>query len=400
MPRRKLTAKSVETLRSRDGEQVDVWDLLTPGLCLRVGQTRKTWYVRYRANGKHRRMKLGTADRLSLADARTAARNALAAADAGADPAAETVEPAALDRSFRALADDALNARAAKTRARTQQERRRFVDRELLPLWGDREASSIARREVVELVERIAARAPVQANRGLSIIRLIFNTGIRRGFPGLELNPAHLIEPPAPETNGRDRFLSAAEIKKLWTATEHEPLWIRGVVRLVFLTASRVGSVLAMKWADVDGETWTIPEPDFKGRRPHLVPLSDEAGAVLVALRTPAPADDVFVFPSRDGTAAGHVVNFGKPMSRVRKLANIPHFTLHDARRTFRTHATRAVAAGGLGVAPNVADAVLGHKEESLGYNRYTGDRINYLATEKRDALTKWGLFVAQAVAG
>lgn len=48
----------------------------------------------------------------------------------------------------------------------------------------------------------------------------------------------------------------------------------------------------------------------------------------------------------------------------------------------------------------HVADAVLGHKEATLGFERYTGDRDRYLLHEKRDALQKWDAFTMEAVAG
>lgn len=83
-----------------------------------------------------------------------------------------------------------------------------------------------------------------------------------------------------------------------------------------------------------------------------------------------------------------------KALQRVRERSELPSWTIHDFRRTLRTHAARAVEDGGIGVAPNVADAVLGHKEASLGFDRYTGEPERYLLAEKRNALAKWGRFV------
>ncbi len=99
-------------------------------------------------------------------------------------------------------------------------------------------------------------------------------------------------------------------------------------------------------------------------------------------------------------TKKAHLANLsGKSLSRVRgNTPTIPHWTLHDFRATFRTHAVRAEEDGGLGVPAHVADAVLGHKEASLGFARYTGDRDRYMLSEKRDALRKWGEFVKAAV--
>ncbi len=397
MPKVKLTARTVENLRTNGDARVDYWDTTMPGLILRVGRTSKTWIVRYRVNGTHRRHKLGIFPRLGLADAREAARAVLVRADAGDDPAAEKQERRSGDRTFRALADEVLEARKAKTRERTHTGRLRQLERDILPLWGDRDASGITRREVVQLVEKIAKRAPINANRALGLIRLIYNDGLRRGFPGLEANPAHMVQPPAAE-RARERYLSAKELKKVWAATEREPLHVRAAVRLAFLTAQRIGSILAMRWDEIDGGLWTISADNFKGKRTHLVPLAPEARALLKQLGDPVRVGP-YVFPSRTGTKAGHLTNFGKPLARVRKTARIPHWTMHDARRTFRTWATRAKEDGGLGIAPHVADAVLGHAENTLGFSRYTGDRERYLLAEKRAALAAWGEWVRKAVA-
>ena len=77
MAKEKLTAKKVDALTT-EMVQEDFWDTLTPGLHLRVSGTtsRKTWLVRYRTNGTHRRHKLGEYPVLSLAKARDDARKA------------------------------------------------------------------------------------------------------------------------------------------------------------------------------------------------------------------------------------------------------------------------------------------------------------------------------------
>jgi integrase len=377
--------------------QTEYWDTIVPGLALRVGMGgTRTYFVRYRFGGKNRRLKLGTHPNLTLADARDRARKKLAEVQGGGDPAQQKADRRVGHGTFRALADEVLAARKARTRPKTQRQREQLLEKHVLPAWGEREAASITRREVVLLVERIAASTPIQANRILAIIRLLFNDGLRRGFPGLDASPAHMVAPPG-EESGRDRYLTAAEIRKVWQATEHEPLWSRAVVRLAFLTAQRVGSILALQWQLVDRDLWTIPAKDFKGKRTHLVPLSAEALAILESLRRPAPADETWVFPSRAGTQSGHVTNVSKPLERTRTLAGIPHWVLHDSRTTFRTWATRGAEDGGLGVLPHVADAVLGHAESSLGWSRYQGDRDRYLLAEKRAALKAWGAWVAAA---
>ena len=313
--------------------------------------------VRFRVNGKHRRTKLGDYPHVGLADARVAARDALAMADKGEDPGQERADKKAGGNSFREMAEEVLEARRLRTRERTQQERKRILEAELLPSWDGRPVTSITRREVVQLVERIAQRAPVLANRVLALVRLIFNDGIRRGFPGMEANPAHLVEPPSVE-GSRNRYLKEKELRVIWTATESEGPLTRAAFRLTFLTAQRVGSVLAMRWDGIQKGLWTIPAQNFKGKRIHLVPLSPEAIEVVEEL-SEVRMDDTWVFPARANTKKPHLTNLASAVTRVRKATKLPHWTLHDARTTFRTHATRAAEDRGLGVAANVADATL-----------------------------------------
>ena len=141
----------------------------------------------------------------------------------------------------------------------------------------------------------------------------------------------------------------------------------------------------------------TIPPEHFKGKRTHIVPLGDEALAILAELRE-LPASEDWVFPSRAEAKRPHITNLGKALTRIRYRSKLPHWTVHDFRTTFRTHVVRAIADGGLGIPGHVADAVLGHKEATLGFSRYTGDRDRYQLAEKRDALQKWGELVLATV--
>ena len=134
-----------------------------------------------------------------------------------------------------------------------------------------------------------------------------------------------------------------------------------------------------------------------------MVPLSSESLAVVEEMR-PISGDHEYVFPGRADGAHGHMVSTNRALARIRKRTGLPPWTVHDFRRTFRTHATRPEHPdhpkdpAGLGVEPHIADAVLGHKEASLGFDRYTSEPERYLLSEKREALRRWGAFVRSAV--
>lgn len=395
MRRTTLTARQLERLQT-DAERLELWDGDVRGLGVRVTSTGiKTFFVRYRQNGAQRRLNLGRYPALTLAGARKRARKILAEVADGADPALDRRSRRSHETTFVALAKEVLAAKATETRPKTRRARDQILHAALLPAWATRPAASITRRDVVLLVERIARRAPVLANRTLSLINLLYNEGLRRGFPTVEANPAHLIRPPGREV-GRKRLLTPTEIAAIWHALEPESAITRGVLRMALLTAQRIGATCMMRWALIEGDVWHTPAPDFKGRRDQLVPLSPRAQDILDALR-PVTGGGEYVFPGRRRHERPRS-SINTAVEHARKRAGIPHWRVHDFRTAFRTHAVRAPEDGGLGIAPNVADAVLGHKEASLGFDRYTGEPERYLLAEKHDALVKWGAFVRCAV--
>jgi Arm DNA-binding domain len=71
MPTVMLTAKSVLALPAPEGAgRIDDWDEKAAGLVLRVTAKARTYSVWYRIHGAPRRLTLGPAEEISLADAR------------------------------------------------------------------------------------------------------------------------------------------------------------------------------------------------------------------------------------------------------------------------------------------------------------------------------------------
>ncbi|MGF1660478.1 MAG: integrase arm-type DNA-binding domain-containing protein, partial [Rubrimonas sp.] len=151
-----LTARGVEGLKPDPARRLEIADGGLQGLyhVLQPSGSR-SWALRYRAGGKPRKLTLGAYPALSLADAREEARKALRAVQLGADPAAEKqaakIERAARDIDTVAALVDLFHARHASKR-RTGDEQLKLLHREIMPLWGDRRADSITRRDVVDLL--------------------------------------------------------------------------------------------------------------------------------------------------------------------------------------------------------------------------------------------------------
>jgi integrase len=392
--RKKLVAHGIAQLP--EGEY---WDALVAGLHLRVSpKGRRTFAVRYRVDGSQRREKIGIyhPGLYTLAQAREDARARLTTAAAGFDPRGGDED---VGRTFGPEARRVLERRAKVEglRESTVAERTRVLDKILVPAWDSRDPAEITRTDVKDLRDSLAG-TPTQANRAVAIVSLIFNELLDDEL--VSANPAHRIsklhEPK------RSRWLGLDEIGAAWKLFDSMGLIVGGSLKLTMLTAQRIGSVRAMRWADVHGATWRIPAEYMKGRREHWVPLSAEARALLDTL--PA-TDGAWVFPAlRSDSTTGYVGQVDSALYRAVRKSKMEPFRAHDLRETFRTWVTRPAASddpdipAGCGIAPEAADAVLAHREQTVALAHYHGRPEEHRLAEKREALTRWGAFVRAAV--
>jgi integrase len=186
----------------------------------------------------------------------------------------------------------------------------------------------------------------------------------------------------------RERVLDDKELAAVWRASETLSWQFRGALRLAILTGLRREEVSALRWSEiVDGEI-RLPAERCKNGNAHTLPLSKAAQAVIANLPRIVGSD--FVFPSR---ASGRpIAAWDAAMDQLRGALTIPHFTLHDLRRSCATGLQR------LGVPLQVTEAILNHTGSRAGiagiYQRHD------YAEEKRQALEAWGRVVIGLVEG
>lgn len=228
MPIVNLTARFVDAIDAPASGQCDYWDRTLPGFGVRASfGGKRVWVVRYRVHGRLRRLTLASTAVLSLADARQRAKTALLQVSSGSDPAlvrraSRTAE------TFGDLAHEYLE-RHAKPNKKSWPCDRRTLDAELLPEWRHLALKELRRRDIRDLVYRIAARpAPIMANRTLALVRKMLNFAIESEW--IEANPAALIPKPGRE-HSRDRVLNHDELRTFWAATDEEPKAIRAWLR-------------------------------------------------------------------------------------------------------------------------------------------------------------------------
>jgi integrase len=400
-----FTDAHVRALRAEETAR-DHWDTVQRGLIVRVLPSgRIEFAVRYRVEGRRRRLKLGAYPAVSLQEARIRARRAQSAVDDGEDPAGKRqAARAAKTDTVAALVVDYL-AKHARKRKRSWAEDERVLTVDVLPKWGERSVREITRRDVRALIEGIADRgAPIMANRTLEIVRKMLNFAVQHEW--IDANPASRIEKPGVE-HQRERVLTDDEIRRLWHLLSRQrtksdrPAPGRRVVkraddpacpispalaavqRIRLLTAQRGGEVVRMRWADVDLDAgwWVIPGSDTKNGRPHRVPLVERAVEIIRAQEPEAPAKrGEFVFVGRGDARLDDRAK--KASAAIARVLDVD-FRGHDLRRTAATRMAES------GIPRDHIAKVLNHVEGGPSATRVY-DRYSYDA-EKRTALETWG---------
>lgn len=389
----KLTAKAIRSLKlPPDKSELIVFDDDLPGFGLRLRKAgSRTWIVQYKVGERHRRMTLGSVAMLSAEKARKAAADVLAKVRLGKDPAAEKeAARAAASNDFGALARDFLVWQRTRLKPRSFVEVERYLLKSFSALHS-RPVSTIDRGTVAAALLQLKAKSGgMAADRARSALSKCFAWAIGEGRA--ENNPVMGTNRQA-GTVARDRVLTPAELKTIWNALPANDYG--AIVKLLILTGQRREEIGALAWSEIDweGRLMTLPASRTKNGRPHDVPLSEAAMAILKALPRRAGRDLIF------GEGRGGFSGWSKAKRqldetiRAKGEAMAP-WRLHDCRRTVATGMAET-----LGILPHVVEAVLnhisGHKAGVAGiYNRAT------YAAEKRAALALWGEHVVATVHG
>lgn len=371
--RKNLTDRVIRGLQPGQSE-IDYMDASLEGFGLRVRPSgKRTFFVRYRAEKGLRRFQVGDYPLIPLGEARAKALQVLAAVQRGEDPQA-VKEFRRGEPSFAELCADYME-RHAKPKKTTWRQDEQKIDAYLLPRWKNRAASSVTKREIHEMLETLAKRAPIQANRVKTLLSKLFRHGRQREMLPEHYDPVRDLDRPAPERR-RDRVLSEKEIQELWKVWIEERSVVSAAFRVLLLTGQRPGEVLRMRWKDVEGNWWKASAESSKNDLSHVVYLSAPTLAVLEELRGMS-AEWVFPSPKVKGEP---LVALNKAAERYRSMSGTSTWRPYDLKSTAVTNMSR------LGVSRFDVRRVVNHVDQEVTA-RY--DLYRYEAEIER-ALNLW----------
>jgi len=157
-------------------------------------------------------------------------------------------------------------------------------------------------------------------------------------------------------------------------------------LRFLILTAARSGEVRLATWNEIDmqGAAWNVPAERMKAGKPHRVPLTDEALAVLITMSKlrAGRGDDDLVFPARDSRKPLSVMALAMALRGINDAV-----TVHGFRSSFRDWAAEQTSYPG-----DVAEAALAH---TIGNKVEAAYRRGDLFEKRRALMAEWAQYVS-----
>jgi integrase len=359
----------------------------------------KLWRLKYRFEGKEKRLALGQYPAVSLRDAREGRDEAKKLLAAGVDPgevrkARKAMKQERSANSFEVVAREWYEQwKTTKAESHYSKVLAR-LEKDVLPWLGGKAIAEITAPDVLAVLRRIESRGVLEtARRAKESISQIMRFAIASG--------RRIDSDPCPSLRGALRpvkhkhFASLIDPKQVGELLRAIDSFkgtypVRAALALAPLVFVRPGELRAMKWADIDLEVGEWKYLVSKTRTEHLVPLARQAVAILEELR-PLTGHGEYVFPGRDPKRP--ISNSTLNAALIRLGYNTKEeFTLHGCRAMART-----LLAEQLGFDPQVIEHQLAHAvSDPLGaaYNR-----TRYLEQRKK-MMQAWADYLDKLKAG
>ena len=342
----------------------------------------KSWIVEYRpgVGGRRvakKRMTLGSAKMVTAEQARRKAKEILAQAQLGSDPAGERNKsrrtPTFKEFSERYLIEEA----EPKLKPKTVVNYRIYFRKHANPVIGSLKLDDITKADIARLHRKIGQTKPATANRVLETLSSVYRYATTAGEVEEGFNPTrgitHFRE------RMRERFLSMEELQHLgaslrlaeteglpWAVDEKKRTakhlakpenrqtafspYVIAAIRLLLFTGCRLREILHLKWEDIDFDRGLLVLPDSKtGRR--AVILNGPALNILNGLEHFSTYVIMSDNPDKPRS------DLKRPWDRITKHAKLDGLRIHDLRHSFAS-----VGAGG-GMGLPIIGKLLGHTQ-------------------------------------
>lgn len=297
------------------------------GLCLEITPAGgKLWRWRYYFNGKPQMLALGKWPSVGLAEARRLREDARKLAEAGKHPTREKKARKLRnaydgENTFERVARRWLELKQSGLNEKYRTQCLARMEQHVFPLIGPLPITEITIPDVVRVIEKIGKRGTIEtARRMKQLISQTFRYAAQRGL--CQHNPAADLRDILPSIKEKHHVcIPVAEFPQLLRDMDayKGELLTKSAMSLLALTFVRTGELIGAEWKEIDFDRaeWHIPKERMKMKRPHVVPLSQQAIAVLKELHK-LTGDKTHVFHS-SRSKSKHISN-GSVLMALRRM--------------------------------------------------------------------------------
>lgn len=303
----------------------------------------------YRFNGRRETVTFGrySADGITLAEARAELIEAKRLLNVGISPASKKRDGIESKKIGTVFKDYTVNfLRDVQYADSTRAMKEAIIEKEIYPVFGKLQLEEITTPRLRALCEKIKDRgAKATALQVREIVGSVFTYAIDRGY---EIsNPADAIKASSIGTfQARERAMSPKEIGILFRELENYSCYptLKLAVKFVLLTLVRKSEFIHATWDEIDfkNRQWVIPKGRMKGRKEHVIYLSDQAMDILTGMKVCAMGSN-YLMPGRydikkplSNAALNNVID-GTVKRINEKGIEFEPVTVHDLRRTAST---------------------------------------------------------------
>lgn len=339
------------------------------------------WRYKYRFHGKQKTLALGTYPDVKLARARKLHQQAREQLAAGVDPGAEKkrAKTDATEHTFEKIAWEWIHRQEKRWSADHTRRVRTSLEQDMFPDLGDRPIHEIKAPELLATLRKIEHRGALETlSKVTQRCGAIFRYGVATGRCERDI-AADLRGAFATRKVSSHAALSADELPEFLHKLEHYDgdRQTKLALELIMLTFVRTSELREAVWSefDLDNATWYIPAERMKMDDVHIVPLSEQAIAVLQEL---GPGDGL-VLPSKKKPT--------KPVSENTLLYAMYRMGYHGRATVHGFRATASTILNEQGWRPDVIERQLAHAERNKVRAAY--NRAEYLP-ERRKMMQHW----------
>ncbi|AIX82594.1 integrase arm-type DNA-binding domain-containing protein [Klebsiella pneumoniae] len=266
------------------------------------------WRMKYRFNGKEKRMAFGVYPAVSLAQARALRDEAKKKLAEGIDPSfakkeEKLVRDVRLHNTFQAVALEWHGTKVSRWSEGYASDIIEAFNKDIFPYIGQQPVNEIKPLVLLNVLRRMESRgATEKAKKVRQRCSEVFSYAIVTGRA--EYNPAaDLTSAMSGHESKHYPFLTVEELPDFFKALSGytgSPLIVLAA-RLLILTGVRTGELRGAFWSEFDLEkaVWEIPAERMKMKRPHLVLLSTQALEIVQQLKVMS-GQYPLVFPGRN----------------------------------------------------------------------------------------------------